>query len=108
MSDIETLLKNLLASALKTLGVEMSAEDIVIERSKEKAHGDFATNVAMQQARTLHQAPRAIAEKIVALINDEAIDKIEIKNNGVKFVKENLDIIKLANKSIKIIENIKN
>ena len=25
MSDIETLLKNLLASALKTLGVEMSA-----------------------------------------------------------------------------------
>lgn len=82
MSDIETLLKNLLASALKTLGVEMSAEDIVIERSKEKAHGDFATNVAMQQARTLHQAPRAIAEKIVALINDEAIDKIEIAGPG--------------------------
>lgn len=38
---------------------------IVLEVPKEKAHGDFATNLAMVMAKPERKAPRAVAEAIV-------------------------------------------
>src|SRR5699024_57942 len=57
---------------------------IVLEKPKEKAHGDFATNLAMQLARVARKAPRQIAEDIVAQINAEKanVDKMEIAGPG--------------------------
>ena len=74
MLDIELHLKKLIANAFASLGVEMLEENIVIERSKEKAHGDYATNAAMQMARVLKKNPREIAQSIVSNINDAAIE----------------------------------
>lgn len=82
MLDIELHLKKLIANAFASLGVEMLEENIVIERSKEKAHGDYATNAAMQMARVLKKNPREIAQSIVSNINDAAIEKIEIAGPG--------------------------
>ena len=82
MLDIELHLKNIILEAFKKLDVDISLESIVIERSKEKAHGDYATNIAMQMARVMKSSPRDIASKIVANINDNAIEKIEIAGPG--------------------------
>jgi len=43
-----------------------AAEAIPVERPKQEDHGDFATPIAMQLARTARQSPRQIAEAIVA------------------------------------------
>jgi arginyl-tRNA synthetase len=42
--------------------------DPAIERSRDPAHGDFATGVAMRLARAARTNPRALAQKIVAAI----------------------------------------
>ena len=82
MLNIENTLKVLISEALNKLGQEVDLNQIVIERSKEKAQGDYATNIAMQMARVMKSSPRDIASKIVANINDNAIEKIEIAGPG--------------------------
>ena len=82
MNDIETLLKKLISEAFKKMGHELDLNDIVIERSKEKAHGDYATNVAMKMARLMRMSPRDIALKLIENINDDNIEKIEIAGPG--------------------------
>jgi arginyl-tRNA synthetase len=41
---------------------------IVLERPRQASHGDYATNIALQLARTLKRKPRDIAEAIVAAL----------------------------------------
>src|SRR5690625_3203100 len=66
------------------LAEEEQLPHILIETPRDKEHGDFATNIAMQLARVARQAPRQIAEDIVAQINQEeaAIEKIDIAGPG--------------------------
>ena len=79
---IEEVLKSKIQLALKEIGVELELNQIVIERSKEKVHGDYATNVAMQLARTLRKAPLMIANDLVAHLNQEGFEKVEVVNPG--------------------------
>jgi arginyl-tRNA synthetase len=67
----------LLRQALAGLGV--SDANIVLERPKVEAHGDIATNVALQSAKGLKKNPRDVATAIVdALkINPAAAELIE-------------------------------
>lgn len=55
-----------------------------IEIPADRAHGDFAANVAMVSAKALHMPPRKIAEAIAdALILDgSSFDKVEIAGPG--------------------------
>lgn len=61
-----------------------SVPEVVLEVPREKAHGDFATNIAMAMARSAKTNPRKLAELIVRYINREGlfIDKIEIAGPG--------------------------
>lgn len=58
--------------------------DVILEVPKEKSHGDFATNMAMQLARIAKKAPRQIAEEMVEHFDLEKanIKKIEIAGPG--------------------------
>jgi arginyl-tRNA synthetase len=57
--------------------------EVVIERPKNREHGDWATNVAMQAAGRFGQNPRALAEKIAAeLAKTEGISKVDIAGPG--------------------------
>lgn len=58
--------------------------NIILESPKDKQHGDFATNIAMQLARIAKKAPRQIAEEIVAMMNSEKahVTKIDIAGPG--------------------------
>ncbi len=73
-------------SALRTAGAlpaDLATPDFVIERPKERAHGDFSTNVAMLLAKAARTNPRALAQQLVdALPASDAIAKVEIAGPG--------------------------
>lgn len=58
--------------------------EIVIEVPREKGHGDFATNLAMQLARSAKMAPRKIAEAVVENLDltNTQVDRVEIAGPG--------------------------
>jgi len=57
-------LRAALTRAASQLGA--SDADVVLERPKDSAHGDLATNLALTLAKVLGQKPRAIAEQLIA------------------------------------------
>lgn len=63
---------------------EEEVPSIILETPKEKAHGDFATNIAMQLTKALKKAPRLIAEELVNHIDPKraSIEKVEIAGPG--------------------------
>ena len=79
---IEEKLKRCLKDALAKMNVDIDISKIVIERSKEKVHGDFASNIAMQLARELKKNPLLIAEDIVNNLDVESFNKVEIARPG--------------------------
>jgi arginyl-tRNA synthetase len=81
--DPRSHLAELLHSALSTVAPEALATEILIERPKQASHGDFASNLAMQLARTLKANPREIAQKLLAALPASAmIDKADIAGAG--------------------------
>ena len=83
MKSIDIELKQAIKEAVKkAFDIELKENNIVIETPKVKDHGDFSTNVAMQLTRQLRQNPRMIAEKIVANIESENVEKMDIAGPG--------------------------
>ncbi|WP_368658154.1 arginine--tRNA ligase [Metabacillus halosaccharovorans] len=81
----ERLKEEIKAAVIKAgLAEEVQIPEVLLELPKEKAHGDYATNMAMQLARVAKKAPRMIAEDIVANFDKQkgSIDKIEIAGPG--------------------------
>lgn len=56
---------------------------IQVENSRDKTHGDFASNIAMMLAKPAGMKPRDLAEKIIAALPaDENVTKTEIAGPG--------------------------
>jgi arginyl-tRNA synthetase len=56
---------------------------IQIDTTKDKSHGDFATNIALILAKPAQKKPREIAESIVASLPESAyISKVEVAGPG--------------------------
>jgi len=56
---------------------------VVLTRSKQKSHGDYACNVAMQLARPLKQSPASIAHQLIAEVAwPDGVIKAEIAGPG--------------------------
>jgi len=81
MSNEETLKSILIASA-KDFGLNLKPEDVVLERSKDPSHGDYATNLALRFGKSLGKNPREFANELCAKLQDPAIDKVEIAGPG--------------------------
>jgi arginyl-tRNA synthetase len=80
--------------AVVTAGIVEAEQipDFVLELPKDKQHGDYATNIAMQLTRIARRNPRQIAEEIVAQFDKAAanISKIEIAGPGfINFYMDN-------------------
>lgn len=57
--------------------------EIKVDRCKDKAHGDFATNLPLMLAKPCSQPPRKLAECLVeSLANDPIIERVEIAGAG--------------------------
>jgi arginyl-tRNA synthetase len=86
VEQVKERLKDEIKAAVIKAGLAEEAQipDVLLEIPKEKAHGDYSTNMAMQLARVAKKAPRMIADDIVANFDKEkgSIDKIEIAGPG--------------------------
>jgi len=60
-----------------------AAIDIQVERTRDRAHGDFASNLAMMLARPARRKPRELAEALVAALPaSELVARVEIAGPG--------------------------
>ncbi|WP_043930108.1 arginine--tRNA ligase [Bacillus sp. EB01] len=86
VEQVQQNLKNEIKAAVLKAGVAVEEQipDVLLETPKDKAHGDYSTNMAMQLARVAKKAPRAIAEAIVANFDQSkaSIEKIELAGPG--------------------------
>ncbi len=64
-------------------GWEAPVPSFAIERPKDPKMGDYAANIALQVARPLRLAPRAVAERVLAHLElPEDFEKVEIAGPG--------------------------
>ncbi len=79
---MDSVIRTAVAEALETLGLPEAT--FAIEHPHEFAHGDFACNVALVVSKQVGQAPKAVAEQIVAVLANqiEYVDRIEIAGPG--------------------------
>lgn len=81
-------LEDLLRSTLKHLAGELFPKTALpstplLERSRDPAHGDFASHVALTLARPAGKNPRALAAALVAALpKSELVAKVEIAGPG--------------------------
>jgi arginyl-tRNA synthetase len=73
-----------LVDAAARLEVSLSSSAVELERPRDPAHGDVATNLALALAKSLKQKPRAVAERLVATLQlpQGLVRKIEIAGPG--------------------------
>lgn len=65
------------------LPADLATPDFVVERPKDRSHGDFSTNAAMLLAKPARSNPRALAQLLVeALPKDEDIAGVDIAGPG--------------------------
>lgn len=56
---------------------------VQVERTRDKQHGDFATNIALMLAKPAGRKPREVAEALVAALPaSDAVSKVEIAGPG--------------------------
>lgn len=85
--SIEFELKEMLKEAvLKAFDMALDTSTIVIESPKNKNHGDFSSNVAMQLTRILHMNPRQIAQAIADHLVMERADVTHVEIAGPGFL----------------------
>ncbi|MGG3571691.1 arginine--tRNA ligase [Bacillus gobiensis] len=86
VEKIKNQLKEEIKAAVLNTGLADEAEipEVVLETPKDKSHGDYSTNMAMQLARIAKKAPRQIADEVVSSFDKEkaSIEKIEIAGPG--------------------------
>ncbi|MGG6312923.1 arginine--tRNA ligase [Paenibacillus macerans] len=86
LEQMNQALKEAIIEAIAAAGLAQREEipAIVLEVPKDKAHGDFATNAAMQLSRIAKKNPRQIAEEILGKLDHgkAGIEKAEIAGPG--------------------------
>ncbi|HEX5004815.1 MAG TPA: arginine--tRNA ligase [Gemmatimonadales bacterium] len=79
-------MSDVLREALGRVAVELGANgaEFVLERPKESGHGDLATNLAMVLARVQKSPPRAVAARILDLLDlpPGVVEKTEVAGPG--------------------------
>jgi arginyl-tRNA synthetase len=82
-ADTRAHLTDLVARALARVAPDAPAGVVTVERSRDPAHGDYATTVALQLGKQLKAPPRKVAEQLVAALPASAwIERPEIAGPG--------------------------
>ncbi|MDQ3925649.1 MAG: arginine--tRNA ligase, partial [Actinomycetota bacterium] len=76
----EKLAAALRAAVREAYGVELNG--VHVERPNEVAHGDFATNVALANAKSLRRNPREVAQGIVDALDAPFLESVEVAGPG--------------------------
>ena len=80
MSFEERLAAAVREAVQKAYGVDL--DGVHVERPNDPSHGDFATNVALANARVLRRNPREVAENLVGTLEAPFIREAEVAGPG--------------------------
>jgi len=82
--ELQQLLMEAISIVQKKMDVSFTAiDDIQIERTRDKSHGDFACNIAMVLARQAKTNPRKLAAALLEnMPESEIIERVEIAGPG--------------------------
>jgi arginyl-tRNA synthetase len=81
--DVKTHVAEWLATGLGRVVPEQAPVRLVLERSRQASHGDYATSVALQIARALKQNPRELASRLVAALDPSPwVERAEVAGAG--------------------------
>ena len=104
--DIERQIKEKLIDAFKQYDIQLQLNDVVIERSKDKLHGDYASNVALKNSRLFSKPPREVAQLIIDKLDMSGIDKVEIAGPGfINFFMKHDSLQAVVKKIINEVDN---
>jgi arginyl-tRNA synthetase len=88
--DLVTTLVERRRAAGDEVSLELSADQVALERPKNRDHGDWASNVAMRVAKPLGSNPREIATELAAGLGEiEGVASAEVAGPG--FINIRLD-----------------
>ncbi|HHV97312.1 MAG TPA: arginine--tRNA ligase [Clostridiaceae bacterium] len=109
IENIKVTISNLIVQALskameKGELPEFQIPDVFIEIPREKGHGDFSTNIAMQLTKLLRMPPQKIADSVINNINTEGTYIKRVEKAGPGFINFYLDNQWLY-EGLKIIKN---
>ena len=76
------ILKSDLLKVLSEVGISATENDITVEKSKDPAHGDYASNVALKFSRMANKSPRDFANELTQKINFDYVDHLEVAGPG--------------------------
>lgn len=104
LNEVKAIVKQAIIEAVTAAGIVDAAQipEIILEVPKEKTHGDFATNVAMQLTRIAKQNPRQIAEQIIANLQKDKANIAEAEIAGPGFINFKMNKVYLY----PVIENV--
>ena len=87
MSEIsEKLVSSIRASVKSVFGIEPAENMVMVERPRDPKMGDYSTNIAMRLARTLHKAPRDIANELVPALKESIQEAESVEVAGAGFI----------------------
>ena len=79
---------------LSSLKEKLGIDNLALEIPREKSFGDFATNIAMQLAKTEHKSPRDIANTLLPKIQEiDFIESADVAGAGFINIKIKNDFI---------------
>ena len=91
-ADLSALLLAVVSGVVERRGgtAELTVDDLVLERPRNRDHGDWASNIAMKLAKPLGVNPRELAEEIAAGIRElEGVASVDVAGPG--FINISLD-----------------
>ena len=88
MNIEEKLIKLISDTVVSKFEIELAPGMVMIEIPKDKANGDYSTNIAMRLTKQLQRKPQEIANELVSeLSKNEFIEKVEVAGPGfINFV----------------------
>ena len=84
LEQLEATIKGAISRAIEAKTLSGAVPDAIkLERPKDRAHGDYATSIALQIAKPMGKNPREVAQVIATqLAGVETITKVEIAGPG--------------------------
>ena len=75
--EITQAIKDELKNVFALLGGSVRDEDIVLQKSDNRGHGDYASNLALRMGKTMGLKPIELAEKIAQAFTLDGVDHVE-------------------------------
>jgi arginyl-tRNA synthetase len=83
-ADLAAAVRTAVAAAVEAGDLDATVpETVIVERPKNRSHGDYSSNVALQLARSARRPPQAVAEVLAALLRKaDGIAEVEVAGPG--------------------------